>query len=180
MDRRLSNEKSLEIPRDNEWVLGMCNCCSHPLDWCFACWCPCLVYKDILQIRNTQQHNNANSDQEELKDMHQDTSTHPWLSCCLWTVLTYTCCLGPFFSANDRGHIRKDHAIDGSYCGDVCVHCCCLPCGLVQEKHQLTDPDAQKHRHKNLEKVQRRSSAELQALNNPDSISPPPPPYMDA
>eukprot|EP00475_Leptophrys_vorax_P041789 TRINITY_DN78858_c0_g1_i1.p1 TRINITY_DN78858_c0_g1~~TRINITY_DN78858_c0_g1_i1.p1 ORF type:complete len:188 (-),score=23.32 TRINITY_DN78858_c0_g1_i1:70-633(-) len=184
MARRLSNEKSLEVPRTNSWSMGLFSTCLQvPGEWCYSCWCPCLVYKEILEVRHVQAANalaasqGSFEDEEERKELADKakSGSHPWLSCCWWTTLTCCCCAGPFFSACDRSDIRKDYLIDGSYCGDLFVHCCCLPCGLVQEKHQVSCPVANGKRVDRMDGIMHKSSEENVALKG----SSPPPEYLE-
>jgi len=55
-----------------------------------------------------------------------------WVIGCILAI--FPCC-----RAMTRGKIREHYGIEGGFAGDCCVHCCCAPCAILQEAHEIDD-----------------------------------------
>jgi len=57
--------------------------------------------------------------------------------CCAYGCLFFVPIANLFVAAGLRGEIRQQKGIDGTYCNDLMLWCCCNFCALVQEAQEL-------------------------------------------
>ncbi|KAH8916556.1 hypothetical protein BT69DRAFT_1250045 [Atractiella rhizophila] len=112
--------------QDKDWDQGLCGCGLK--EFCVACWCPCIQYG-----RN----------QSRFKALRDTGVPHPQggegcgqdgvLHCAL------TCVVGAGWILQfiARGDYRTRYGIKGSTIADCLTACCCSPCELSQESHQI-------------------------------------------
>lgn len=164
----LGSEKSLEIKRDNEWSVNLCNCFQYPLLWCYALLCPCLFQSRVQKACSVERErlnaiiseaNQENGDDSKASDGIQ---SEPYEESIFAKCFKFITCI---HSGSTRSEIRRDYAIPGSFVGDVFCHCCCWPCALVQEGIQLAK--GQDFRNCKYEKQINRRSNENLALEAP-------------
>ncbi|KAI8901184.1 hypothetical protein BC833DRAFT_522574 [Globomyces pollinis-pini] len=95
---------------------GLFDCFKKPTVCALSCCCPCIVYG-------------------------QNQATVKGSDSCLVDSIIYLAvgllgchsCLG----AVGRGHVRDARGITGAFTGDCCMHFCCGPCALTQERVEL-------------------------------------------
>ncbi|KAL2912332.1 hypothetical protein HK105_208179 [Polyrhizophydium stewartii] len=103
--------------KKTEFTHGLFDCFGD-IGTCFlACFCPCVVYG-----QNQQRAHNKDG---------------CFMDCCIYyCAAEFGChsCIGCY----GRGQVReRSNVANGSSVGDCCVHICCTPCALTQEKRDL-------------------------------------------
>ncbi|MDP2436226.1 MAG: PLAC8 family protein [archaeon] len=111
------------VPHYNGFYEELCGCCQDGSS-CLLSFClPCFQF-------------GINAGALHRAQGQPDVDTHAVLCGALFFVtslLKCQCLLGAY----QRTQLREYAGIDGSFCGDACVHCFCLPCALAQESREL-------------------------------------------
>lgn len=110
-----------ESPR--EWHNGVLECCMDPYLCVSTCMYPCGTFSDIAAF--------ASGGKVSPEDACSNLMTYSLvLSCCC-----YTCCY--------RRKLRKRYNIKGGCCEDLCTHCLCFYCALIQEWREILARDGE-------------------------------------
>ncbi|KLO16137.1 PLAC8-domain-containing protein [Schizopora paradoxa] len=113
------------------WSYGMCDCCCEHFGtctWCFACWCPCIVYAKLQSRLSFLERNNY---------PHPDGGNGCTSECFIHGCLTSLCGVGWALQIGQRSAIRDRYRISGNGCGDCMGALCCTPCTLTQESREV-------------------------------------------
>ncbi|KAJ7102896.1 PLAC8 family-domain-containing protein [Mycena epipterygia] len=120
--------KPLNSHGEREWSHGLCGCFEACGTYCYACWCPCVVY---------------GKNKQRVSHLNNRSSPDPdGGSCCSGSCWAHLF-LNSFFGAGfilqciNRGEVRGRYGVEGGGCGDCCASFWCGPCDLTQVSREI-------------------------------------------
>jgi len=110
-----------------DWSFGLFDCFSRCNDFCWALWCPCVVYSYNRQrLRSLRYQGTPLPRGSESLDAH----------CCIYFAIHFSVHGGFILQIPNRANIRERYDIRGSGVSD-CLSSVCVSCALTQERREV-------------------------------------------
>jgi len=120
----------------HNWSSGLMDCINDPATFCFAFWCPCMVYQHVKNRLDYLQLNGQPSPERGGNGIGYH--------CLFYGMLMHICLAWPL-QISTRASIRTRNGIRGSACTDCMSTSCCPPCELTQQSREM-DADENNYR----------------------------------